>query len=310
MNPNEINTDERLQRAGLDPEAVRALVRATLDEDLSWGPDVTTTATITPEDMSTARMVSRESGVLSAVVVAVVVAEELARRDDTALDCRVLVEDGTAIEPGDAVLEVTGPTRTILTAERTMLNLVCQLSGVATATRAWVSALHGTQAVVRDTRKTVPGLRVLQKYAVRCGGGANHRMGLGDAALIKDNHVAATGSITAAFEAVRAAAPGIEIEVECDTLAQVGEAITAGARTILLDNMDPAQLREAVALAADHPEVTLEASGGLTLENAAAVAATGVDFIAVGALTHSAPALDLGLDLGPDLTPSGRRPLR
>lgn len=281
----------------LDPGAVRALVRATLAEDLAWGPDVTTASTINRENVSTARMVSRESGVLAGITVAVATVEELAEQEGVAVDCTVPVPDGSPIGPGEAVLEVTGPTRVLLTAERTMLNLVCQLSGVATVTSHWVAALDGTQAVVRDTRKTVPGLRVLQKYAVRCGGGTNHRMGLGDAALIKDNHIAAAGSISAAFAAVRAQAPGLDIEVECDTLTQVGEAIQAGARSILLDNMVADQLRQAVALTADHPEVTLEASGGLTLENAAEVAATGVDFLAVGALTHSAPALDLGLDL-------------
>lgn len=292
-----MSTDQLLRDGGLDPDAVRELVRATLAEDLTWGPDVTTMTTIPAEAEATARMVSRETGVLAGVAVAVAAVEELADQLATPMTCRVLIPDGASIAPGDAVLEVTGATRTLLTAERTMLNLVCQLSGVASLTRRWVSALAGTQASVRDTRKTVPGLRVLQKYAVRCGGGVNHRMGLGDAALIKDNHVAAAGSLSAAFAAVRAQAPEIEIEVECDTLAQVDEAITAGARMILLDNMAADQLRAAAALAADHPEVTLEASGGLTLATAPEVAATGVDYIAVGELTHSARALDLGLDL-------------
>jgi nicotinate-nucleotide pyrophosphorylase (carboxylating) len=216
-----------------------------------------------------------------------------------------LVRDGDRIEPGDRLLRLAGPLRQLLTAERTLLNLLCQLSGVATETARWVRALapppgseeSGRSAVsVRDTRKTVPGLRALQKYAVRCGGGVNHRMGLGDAALIKDNHVAAAGSVTAAYRAVRDHDPTIAVEVECDTLAQVAEALAAGAGLILLDNMDPDELRTAVALARPHA-VKLEASGGLTLERAAEVAATGVDYVAVGALTHSAPALDLGLDL-------------
>ena len=177
-----------------------------------------------------------------------------------------------------------------------MLNLLGQLSGVATATAAWADALAGTRARVRDTRKTVPGLRVLQKYAVRCGGGVNHRMGLGDAALIKDNHVAAAGSVRAAFEAVRRVAPGVAAEVECDTLPQVREAIDAGADLLLLDNMTPDELSEAVRLCRP-AGVRTEASGGLTLADAASVAATGVDYVSVGGLTHSAPVLDLGLDL-------------
>jgi nicotinate-nucleotide pyrophosphorylase (carboxylating) len=185
----------------------------------------------------------------------------------------------------------------VLGAERTLLNFLSHLSGIATATRAWADAVAGTGAVVRDTRKTTPGLRVLEKYAVRCGGGANHRMGLGDAALVKDNHVAAAGGITAAIRAVRAAAPGLPLEVECDRLAQVREALAAGAEFILLDNMGIAGLRAAVTLARRYPAVRLEASGGLRLAAARAVAETGVHFLAVGALTHSSPALDLGLDI-------------
>jgi nicotinate-nucleotide pyrophosphorylase (carboxylating) len=186
--------------------------------------------------------------------------------------------------------------RTLLTAERTMVNLVGLLSGVATLTARWVDAVAGSTAAVRDTRKTVPGLRALQKHAVRCGGGVNHRMALGDAALVKDNHVAAAGGVSAAYEAVRRHAPDVEVEVECDTLEQVREAIDAGATLVLLDNMSETSLREAVQLARGRG-VRLEASGGLTLAAAVAVAATGVDYLAVGALTHSAPALDLGFDL-------------
>jgi nicotinate-nucleotide pyrophosphorylase (carboxylating) len=185
----------------------------------------------------------------------------------------------------------------MLGAERTLLNFVTHLSGVATTTRAWVDAVAGTGCTVRDTRKTTPGLRQLEKYAVRCGGGMNHRMGLGDAALVKDNHVAAAGGIAAAIRAVVAAAPDVPLEVECDNLAQVREALTAGAGLILLDNMGLADLRAAVALARPYPAVKLEASGGLRLDKARAVAETGVDYIAVGALTHSSPALDLGLDM-------------
>jgi nicotinate-nucleotide pyrophosphorylase (carboxylating) len=197
------------------------------------------------------------------------------------------------------VLTIEGPLRGLLTAERTLLNLMTHLSGIATATRAWVDAIAGTGAVVRDTRKTTPGLRQLEKYAVRCGGGSNHRLGLGDAALIKDNHVAAAGGISQAVDAVRATAPAVALEVECDTLEQVRAALAAGCDLILLDNMTVADLRAAVALARAWPGVRLEASGGLRLDTARAVAQTGVDFLAVGALTHSSPALDLALDLRP-----------
>jgi nicotinate-nucleotide pyrophosphorylase (carboxylating) len=192
---------------------------------------------------------------------------------------------------------VRGPVRAILTAERTALNLLCHLSGVATLTRRWVDAVAGTGAQIRDTRKTLPGLRALEKYAVRCGGGVNHRMSLADAALIKDNHVAAAGSVSAAFAAVTADAGGVPVEVECDTLAQVAEALAAGAELILLDNFAIGAMAEAVSLAAGRAR--LEASGGLTLATAREVAETGVDYLAVGALTHSAPALDIALDLVP-----------
>jgi nicotinate-nucleotide pyrophosphorylase (carboxylating) len=206
--------------------------------------------------------------------------------------------DGDRVAAGDVVARVEGPLAGILTAERTLLNFLTHLSGIATATRAWVDAIDGTGAFVRDTRKTVPGLRALEKYAVRCGGGVNHRMGLGDAALIKDNHIAAADGVTAAFRAVLAAAPGMVVEVECDTLGQVGEALAAGAALILLDNMSLDQMRSAVAMARAYPAAKLEASGGLRLENAREVASTGVHYLSVGALTHSSPALDLALDVG------------
>jgi nicotinate-nucleotide pyrophosphorylase (carboxylating) len=208
-----------------------------------------------------------------------------------------LVADGTRVRPGDAVLRVSGDAVAVLGAERTVLNFVTHLSGIASATREWADAVAGTGAVVRDTRKTLPGLRSLEKYAVRCGGGQNHRMGLGDAALVKDNHVAAAGGIAAAVRAVRAAAhPGLVIEVECDSVTQVREALDAGARFILLDNMPVPALREAVAVARSYEGVRLEASGGLRLANAREVASTGVDYLSVGGLTHSSRALDLGLD--------------
>jgi nicotinate-nucleotide pyrophosphorylase (carboxylating) len=208
-----------------------------------------------------------------------------------------LVADGTRVRAGDAVLRVSGDAVAVLGAERTMLNFLTHLSGIASATRQWADVVAGTGAVVRDTRKTLPGLRSLEKYAVRCGGGENHRMGLGDAALVKDNHVAAAGGVAAAVRAVRAAArPGLVIEVECDSVAQVREALAAGAPFLLLDNMPVPALREAVAVARAYDGVRLEASGGLRLANAREVAAAGVDYLSVGGLTHSARALDLGLD--------------
>lgn len=285
-----------LEAAGLDPAHVAEVARRTLDEDLQWGPDVTSAATLPPDAVGTADVVAREPGCLAGVPVAAAVAYTLANLRGTEVSVQLVAADGDRVRPGEVVLTASGPLRTLLTAERSLLNLLCQLSGVATGTAAWADALAGTGTLVRDTRKTVPGLRVLQKYAVRCGGGVNHRMGLGDAALIKDNHVAAAGSVAAAFAAVRAQAPGIEVEVECDTLAQVAEAIDAGAQLVLLDNMAPDTIREAVALTKP-AGVQTEASGGLTLADAPAYGATGVDYISVGALTHSAKVLDLGFDL-------------
>ena len=286
----------QLAAQGLDPDAVVALVRAALAEDLSLGPDVTTEATVAPDVRGTGLLVSRASGVLAGVSVGATVFAVLGA--DTGADVRVRIEraDGERVAGGDVVMSAEGPVRLLLTAERTMINLVGMLSGVATLTARWVDAVAGTSAQIRDTRKTVPGMRALQKYAVRCGGGVNHRMGLGDAALIKDNHVAAAGGVRAAYDAVRRHAPDVAVQVECDTLDQVREAIAAGARFVLLDNMSTAQLAQAVALARP-AGVRLEASGGLSLERAAQVAATGVDYLAVGALTHSAPVLDLGFDL-------------
>lgn len=292
--PADITT--ALTEAGLDPAHVADVITRTLDEDLSWGPDVTTEATLPADATGVADIIARKPGCLAGVPIAAAVMHTLAARQGVEVTVTLVAADGDRVAPGDLVLSVAGPLRCLLTAERTMLNLIGQLSGVATATAAWADALAGTSAKVRDTRKTVPGLRVLQKYAVRCGGGVNHRMGLGDAALIKDNHVAAAGSVAAAFRAVRERAPHVPVEVEVDRLDQVAEAIDAGADLILLDNMNPAQLREAVALTKP-AGVRTEASGGLTLTDAPGVGATGVDYIAVGALTHSAPVLDLGFDL-------------
>lgn len=209
--------------------------------------------------------------------------------------CGCAHEGDDAVEAGQKLLSVTTTTRELLTGERSALNLLCRLSGIATATRAWADTLEGTGARVRDTRKTTAGLRALEKYAVRCGGGVNHRMSLSDAALVKDNHVVAAGGVAAAFTAVREAFPELPIEVEADTLEQVREVLDAGADLILLDNFTPARTAEAVELVAGR--ALLESSGRLTLGNARAYAETGVDFLAVGALTHSAPILDIGLDL-------------
>ena len=291
-----------LAAAGLDPADVERVVTAALDEDLRYGDDVTTLATVPAGMVAVAEVVARQPGVLAGGPVAIAVLDAAGLPPGCAT---VLRADGSVVAPGEAVLSIRAPLRGLLTAERTLLNLMTRLSGIATATRAWVDAVAGTGAVVRDTRKTTPGLRLLEKYAVRCGGGANHRLGLGDAALIKDNHVAAAGGITLAIEAVRAAiaarsaagAPMLDAEVECDTLDQVKEALAAGCDLILLDNMGLADLRAAVALARDWPGVQLEASGGLTLAAARDVALTGVDYLSVGGLTHSSPALDLGLDL-------------
>ena len=277
----------QLLAVGLDPEDTERVVRRALDEDLRYGPDITSAATARPGALAVACVVAREPGVLAGLPVALAV---LAASGIPPAAAEVPHADGDRIDRGAEVLRLRAPLRALLGAERTLLNFLTHLSGVATATRAWADALSGT-------RKTTPGLRQLEKYAVRCGGGLNHRMGLGDAALIKDNHVAAAGGIAAAIAAVRAAAPGLPLEVECDSLTQVHEALDAGVGLILLDNMGLADLRAAVAMAGRYPEARLEASGGLRLDAARAVAETGVDFVAVGALTHSSPALDLGLDM-------------
>lgn len=278
---------------GLDPLEARRLAALALAEDLAGGLDVTTLATVPADRTGTADLVARTDGVVAGLpVAAAVFAERLGGPGGVVAGAR----DGDRVRAGQVLLTVTGPTRELLTAERSALNLLTHLSGVATLTARWVEAVAGTGAVIRDTRKTLPGLRAAEKYAVRCGGGSNHRMGLHDQALIKDNHLLAAGGVAAALKAVRAASPEIFCEVECDTLEQVEEAAREGAVLVLLDNMDVGTLRAAVAVCRRHGTRT-EASGGLTLEVARAVAGTGVDYLAVGALTHSAPALDIGLDL-------------
>ncbi|QNG18566.1 carboxylating nicotinate-nucleotide diphosphorylase [Rhodococcus triatomae] len=284
-------------RTGLPTRSeIVALVRTALDEDLRYGPDVTTEATVPADAVATASVVARVPGTIAGVDVGLVVLDEVVGAD--AYEVRSRADDGARVEAGAAVLTVHAPTRRLLTAERTMLNLMCHLSGIATATAEWVDAVDGTGARIRDSRKTLPGLRSLQKYAVRVGGGENHRMGLGDAALIKDNHVAAAGSVVAALHAVRAVAPDIECEVEVDSLEQLDEILPERPQLVLLDNFPvwqtqiAVQRRNAVA-----PETRLESSGGLSLDVAADYAGTGVDFLAVGALTHSVAVLDLGLDM-------------
>jgi nicotinate-nucleotide pyrophosphorylase (carboxylating) len=287
--------DRRLAEVGLNGAAVETLVAGALAEDLAGGADVTSVAVIPPDDVAVADFVSRARGVVAGLPIASAV---LWIASSAAVEIDERVVDGMRVEPGTIVLSATGATRSLLTAERTALNLLGHLSGIATLTRAWVDAVAGSGAAIRDTRKTTPGLRALEKYAVRCGGGVNHRMSLSDAALIKDNHVVAAGGVAAAFHAVRTAFPRLPVEVECDTAEQVDEALEAGADLILLDNMSLESMRAAVALVHERgSSCRLEASGGLTLASAAAVAATGVDYLAVGALTHSAPVLDIGVDL-------------
>ncbi|HSV67800.1 MAG TPA: carboxylating nicotinate-nucleotide diphosphorylase [Mycobacteriales bacterium] len=288
-------TVEALVAAGLDPAYVEDVIRRALAEDLAGGVDVTSVATVPAGQAGTARLVARAAGVLAGLPVAAAVFDVAA---GGSVQLGLSMKDGTEVGPGDVLGTVAGPTRALLTAERTALNLLCHLSGVATATRAWADALAGTGVAVRDTRKTTPGLRALERYAVRCGGGRNHRLGLSDAALVKDNHVLAAGGVVAAFEAVRHRFPGVPVEVECDRVEQVREVVAAGADLVLLDNMTLAELAESVRAArAVRPDVRLEASGGLTLAAARAVAQTGVDYLAVGALTHSATVLDIALDL-------------
>lgn len=282
---------EELGAAGLDAGAVHQQVLHALAEDLPAG-DVTSTATIAADAHGSGVIAAREAGVVAGLGVAALVFHEV--MGDT-VEITDRVPDGTRVGPGDVVLRVAGPTRGLLTAERTALNYASHLSGVATATAHWVEALAGTRAQVLDTRKTLPTFRALQKYAVRCGGGVNHRFSLSDRAMVKDNHVVAAGGVVPAYHAVRAAYPDLRVEVEVTDLDQLRELLDAGCTEVLLDNMDTPTMAEAVRLTAGR--ATLEASGGLTLERAREVAATGVDFISVGALTHSVKVFDLGLDL-------------
>jgi nicotinate-nucleotide pyrophosphorylase (carboxylating) len=283
-----------LARARLDVLAVTRIAREALAEDLGGpdGVDVTSVATIPAEQTDTGDLVARADGVVAGLAVAQAVFD---LASDGAVGFDTKLADGDRVTAGEILATVAGPTRALLTAERTALNLLCRMSGVATHTRAWADALAGTKTTVLDTRKTTPGLRILEKYAVRAGGGANKRMGLYDVAMVKDNHVLAAGGVAAAYRRVRSRWPDIPVQVEVTTVAEAREAVEAGATFLLCDNMAPDLLRQVVAAVDGRAE--LEATGGLVLEVAREYAATGVDYLSVGALTHSSPILDIALDL-------------
>lgn len=286
------HTSALLKAAELDIEALVQLISLAVSEDLDGGVDVTTVATVPAEQQSVLELTARQAGVVAGAVVAVAVFDLVSRGE---VECEIVTPDGAACAAGDVIVRATGRTSSLLVAERPALNFLGHLSGVATATAEWARLLAGTNTKVRDTRKTTPGMRRLEKWAVRCGGGVNHRMSLSDAALVKDNHIVAAGGVVAAFEAVRLRFPDVPIEVEVDSLEQLREVVEAGADLVLLDNFSVDLLRSAVEWTAGR--CRLEASGGLTKESAAAVAATGVDYIAVGAITHSVKVLDIGGDL-------------
>ena len=281
-----------LAEAGLDASLVADLVQRALAEDLDGGVDVTSVATVPAEQRAVLDLAARQDGVTCGAWVAAAVFDLVSDHDAVA---EVRIPDGSQVRAGDVIVSVRGRTRDLLVGERTSLNFLGHLSGVATATHAWAERLEGTGARVRDTRKTTPMFRTLEKYAVRCGGGVNHRMSLSDAALVKDNHIVAAGGVRQAFAAVRERFPGVPVEVEVDNNTQLAEVLDAGADLVLLDNYTIDALREAVAINAGRAR--LEASGGLTLDVAAEVGRTGVDYLAVGALTHSARVLDIGADL-------------
>jgi nicotinate-nucleotide pyrophosphorylase (carboxylating) len=271
-------------------EATAELIQLAIKEDLDGGEDITSNSTIPSDHTSVADYVTRSAGVISGLDVAIQVLHYLGISD-----VKAHVRDGDEVPARTLILSARGSTRKLLLAERTSLNFLTHLSGIATLTRSWVRAIEGTSCKIRDTRKTTPGWRALEKAAVRDGGGANHRLSLSDAALVKDNHIVAAGGVLKAFELVRVAHPGKEIEVEVDTLEQLEEVLPGNPDLILLDNMTPSQCSEAVARVAGR--VKLEASGGITLDSALEYAKSGVDYLAIGALTHSAKALDIGLDL-------------
>ncbi|WP_392543219.1 carboxylating nicotinate-nucleotide diphosphorylase [Oryzobacter telluris] len=292
---------EHVADHGFPLEDARLLVERALDEDLGTGTDVTTMATIPADQVSVAHLVARADGVVAGLPVAALVIEAVSRRLGTGpVVLEVHVEDGARVARGDHLATLAGSTRTTLVAERTVLNVLSRTSGVATHTRRWADVLEGSGAMVLDTRKTTPGMRALEKYAVRCGGGTNKRMGLYDCAMVKDNHKLAAGSLTAAIEAIREQFPEVPVQVEVTTTAEALEAVGAGARFLLCDNMSTDLLTTTVAAVRDTGEtVEVEATGGLTLEVAASYAATGVDYLSVGGLTHSSPIVDIALDLDP-----------
>ena len=280
---------DNLKNLGLSPNHIFQQVKDAISEDLAGGQDLTSVATITQSQVSTADFITRTSGVVSGLHVVAAVLEYCGVNH-----YEVLVDEGAKVSAGKLLITAQGNTQKLLLAERTALNFLSHLSGISTLTNKWVSEISGTKCQVRDTRKTTPGLRMLEKFAVRMGGGTNHRLSLSQAALIKDNHVLAAGSITAAFNAIKKMYPDKSIEIEVDSIDQLKEAIILKPDLILLDNMSTNQCSEAVSIT--NGLVKLEASGGIAISNAKSYAATGVDYLAIGSLTHSAPALDIGLD--------------
>ncbi len=280
---------ENIKTLGLSPNHIFQQVKEAIAEDLAGGQDITSVATISESAVANAEFISRSAGVVSGLHVAAAVLEYCGINH-----YEVLVDEGAKVSAGKVLITAQGNTRKLLLAERSALNFLSHLSGISTLTNQWVTAVSGTKCQIRDTRKTTPGLRHLEKFAVRMGGGVNHRLGLSQAALIKDNHILATGSISKAFNAIKKEFPGKEIEIEVDSIEQLKEVISLKPELILLDNMSVEQCIEAVSITAG--SVALEASGGITINNAKAYAATGVNYLAIGALTHSAPTLDIGLD--------------
>ena len=280
---------DNLKNLGLSPNHIFQQVKDAISEDLAGGQDLTSVATITQSQVSTADFVTRTGGVVSGLHVVAAVLEYCGVNH-----YEVLVDEGAKVSAGKVLITAQGNTQKLLLAERTALNFLSHLSGISTLTNKWVSEISGTKCQVRDTRKTTPGLRMLEKFAVRMGGGTNHRLSLSQAALIKDNHVLAAGSITAAFNAIKKMYPDKSIEIEVDSIDQLNEAVKLKPDLILLDNMSVEQCNQAVLISAGL--VKLEASGGIAISNAKSYAATGVDYLAIGSLTHSAPALDIGLD--------------
>jgi nicotinate-nucleotide pyrophosphorylase (carboxylating) len=294
MQSHNINKElaDQLIAGGLNPLDVSEVALRALHEDCDDNGDVTSIATIPINQVSILDLVAREAGTVAGIPVAASVFVILGGSE---VSIKTPVSDGDDVVAGQVLISITGPTRILLQGERPALNLLSHLSAIATATQAWATALGESGTKVRDTRKTTPGLRTLEKYAVRCGGGLNHRMNLSDAALIKDNHVVAAGGVAQAYELIKNHFPDLPVEVEVDSLDQLEEALTVGADLVLLDNFSIDELREAVKVTAGRAK--LEASGGFTIDSAADVATTGVDYVAVGAITHSAPVLDIGADL-------------